>query len=53
MIDIPVFGHRMKCLDDEIDFYGNYDASITSNLMVVFMQCDPESGLQCKSDTEV
>ena len=43
----------MKCLDDEIDFYGNYDAFAASNLMVAFMKCDPKSGLRCKNDTEI
>ena len=43
----------MKCLDDEKEFYGNFDASAASNLMVAFIKCDPTSGLQCKNDTEI
>ena len=53
LVDIKVFGNRLKCFDDEVDMFGNYDASAASNLMVAFMMCDPESGLECKNSTEI
>ena len=52
-MDIKVFGNRLKCFDDELDMFGNYDAFAASNLMVAFIMCDPESGLECKNSTEV
>ena len=33
--------------------FGNFDAAAASNLVVGFMLCDPESGLECKSLAEV
>lgn len=53
LVDVPIFGHLFKCLDEDVEMFGNFDAAAASNLVVGFMLCDPESGLQCKNSTEV
>ena len=50
---MPIFGHQFKCLDEDAAMFGNFDAAAASNLVVGFMLCDPESGLECKSLAEV
>ena len=42
--DVEKFGFRLKCLTESFELYGDYDASIASNLFVAFVKCDPSTG---------
>ena len=52
-VDVEIFGHRLKCLEEDISMFGHYDSSATQNLMVAFMSCDPKSRNDCKSEDEI
>ena len=43
---------KMKCIDEPYQIWGDYDADIASNLMVVFDRCNSTLRDDCKSDAE-
>ena len=39
--DLNTYGPKMRCLDeDKYQIFGNYDAKLANNLMIVFEKCD-------------
>ena len=51
--DIEIYGSKLKCIDESLDLIGNFDQALASNLMITFIKCDPESGIECKTDEEI
>ena len=36
------YATKLKCMQEDIEIYGNYDTSIFGNLMIVFEKCNRE-----------
>ena len=43
----------MKCLQEDVALYGNFDTSEAHNLMVAFEKCDRQLRADCKSEEEI
>lgn len=43
---------KMKCIDEDMAIYGDFNANIAASLMVVFEKCDPEKR-QCADKTTI
>ena len=52
MEGFAAYKNIMKCIEDPYEIYGDYDADMTSNLMVVLEKCNPEKR-ECKTDEEI
>ena len=44
---------KMKCIDDEIYIYGDYNSKSAQVLNLIFEACDPEKRSTCKSEEEI
>ena len=38
--DLKIYSGKMKCLDEDVDIFGNFDQQVASNLMVIFEKCN-------------
>ena len=46
------YANKLKCLEEDIEIYGNYDTSVFANLMIVFEKCD-RTIRTCKSEAAI
>ena len=46
------YANKLKCIEEDVSVYGNYDTGVFSSLMIVFEKCDPELRT-CKDPKEI
>ena len=44
---------KMKCIDEDIEIYGDFNTNIASSLLVVFETCDPEQRTTCADQATI
>ena len=42
----------LYCIDEQYEIYGDYNAPVTSNLMIVFDRCDANERDHCSNETD-
>ena len=50
--DIRKYGHKLKCVKEPYELFGNFNSDAASTLMVVFERCDP-AVQTCKPEAEI
>ena len=45
-------GYNLKCIDEDLSIYGDFNTYTASNLMVTFERCNPKERT-CKSKEEI
>lgn len=45
--------HKMKCIDEAYELFGDYHADAASNVQAVFVRCDPSKQTTCASEQEI
>ena len=56
--DLQTYASRLRCLtspEKQLEIWGNYDTTKTSNLLTVFDRCNPNdnTGVVCQSDEKI
>lgn len=50
--DLRTYGHKLKCIREPYNIFGDFNTYGTASLMVIFEKCDP-SVRTCKSEQEI